>query len=279
MSDEKHEIINVESVAIERAGSREDPIAIVVAEKIRTANTAEELSAILAFAERFDANHARKSYADAMVRLKADLSTRVAHDRVVDYDGGKGRVKFSYASLAGISDSVIPVLAVHGFAHDWATENDDRVVRVTCRLRHRDGHVETCSMSGPPDTKGGKIPVQAVASTTTTLKRYTLCSILGIATGDMPDADDAPAPEPDSVDPVRTNRLITAIRKRGRTTAEAEALVERQAARWTAADREVIAEWLRGQAATSPAAAPSPVTAPSQDELVEDERRMAEEEK
>ena len=119
-------------------------------------------------------------------------------------------------------------------------------------------------MSGPPDTKGGKIPVQAVASTTTTLKRYTLCSILGIATGDMPDADDAPQEPPDTVDPRRNNAMVTALRKRGRSTAEASELVGgRGPSQWTAADREEIGLWLRAQ--QTPATTEAPAREPGEE--------------
>ena len=270
-------IVAVEAVAIARAHDRGDPITAAAVEKLRTAST-EELGPLLNFLERLDANYARRAYAADMIRLRAALPTVIGHDKLVDYPGKDGRVKYSYMSLAALVDAVSGVLADHGFSHSYIPSNTDREVVVTCRLTHRDGHSEECTMRAPPDTKGGKSPVQAISSTATTLKRQTMIALLGLATGDMPDADDEPPREPaDSVtiDPKRNNAMVTALRKRGRALADAEKLVGKKSAQWTAADREEVGLWAKG----APAVEPPPVdgAGPTAEELAEDERRMSEE--
>jgi hypothetical protein len=143
---------------------------------------------------------------------------------------------------------------------------------MTCRLTHRDGHCEECTTpAAPPDTGPGRNAVQAIGSTLTYLQRYSLVMLLGLATGDAPDPDDAPAEQPDTVDPRRNNEAVTAIRRKGRLMADAERLCGgRRAAQWTAADRETLRDWLRAEPTTDTPPGPTP------EELAEDERRLSE---
>jgi hypothetical protein len=52
---------------------------------------------------------------------------------------------------------------------------------VTCILKHRLGHFETCTMGGPPDESGGKNRIQGFKSTKSYLERQTLEAICGVA--------------------------------------------------------------------------------------------------
>jgi hypothetical protein len=56
-------------------------------------------------------------------------------------------------------------------------------VYVTCHLIHKDGHAETLTLEGPPDSSGSKNPLQEMQSTASYLKRQSLLAITGTATG------------------------------------------------------------------------------------------------
>lgn len=56
-------------------------------------------------------------------------------------------------------------------------------VTVTCHLTHRDGHTETLTLEGPPDSSGSKNPLQEMQSSASYLKRQSLLAITGTATG------------------------------------------------------------------------------------------------
>jgi hypothetical protein len=56
-------------------------------------------------------------------------------------------------------------------------------VYVTCYLTHSDGHTESLTLEGPPDTSGAKNPLQEMQSTASYLKRQSLLAITGTATG------------------------------------------------------------------------------------------------
>jgi hypothetical protein len=55
---------------------------------------------------------------------------------------------------------------------------------MTCRVSHVAGHYEETKMIGEPDQSGGKNNIQAKGSTMTYLQRYTLNTLLAIATED-----------------------------------------------------------------------------------------------
>jgi hypothetical protein len=236
-----HAIIEAESVAIEtRAREREmDPIASAAIGMLRENPTPETADKILDFLERLDANHARKAYAAAMIGLKRDLPSVIAKN-------AKGHTN-RYARLDGIMSVVQPILSKHGFDISWkSTPAEKGLIVVTCRLTHEAGHYEECSTPpAPPDTGPGRNQLQAICSTMTYLSRYSLVLLLGLATGDAPDPDEPRAEDPGSVDPKRNNAMVTAVRRRNRPLVDAEELVGRPSAQWTAADREEVSLWLR----------------------------------
>lgn len=91
----------------------------------------------------------------------------------------------TYARLEDINDTVRPVLQKFGFAITFNIEQPDlKSVRVTAILSHREGHTQTSSLLLPCDTSGSKNAVQAVGSTVSYGKRYTMCALLNISTGD-----------------------------------------------------------------------------------------------
>ena len=70
----------------------------------------------------------------------------------------------------------------------WEISNNNDIITVTCILSHSGGYELQTSIQAPKDATPGKSNVQAIASTITYLKRYTLVSLLGIGTAD-PDDD------------------------------------------------------------------------------------------
>lgn len=245
---ESHEIIAVEAVAIAAPVSRQ--VHPVVAAMMAGSPTPETLRELLKVQREWEADEARKAFTRAMVALKRDLPAVIARDATVDFTGAKGRTHYTHATLAGAMAAVSDVLASHGFSVGWIPSTDDRMVRVTCRLTHAEGHCEEATLSSPPDTSGSKGQAQAVASTVTLLQRYTLLALLGIATADMHDPGPR-EPDPGSVDPKRNLEIAAIVRKRGLSVAAAEEHVGRRVKDWTGADLAKLRAWVTSQSAAS----------------------------
>lgn len=237
MSDD-HSIIPAEVVAVTPSQGRQ--MSPVVQAMVAQATSPETIRELLSVQREWEAGEARKAYTRALVDLKRDLPAVLARDKRVSYGSGNGAVGYTHTSLAAAVEATASILSDHGFSLSWEPSTaDERAVRVTCRLTHREGHSEACALSAPPDAKGSKSPAQAIASTVTLLQRYTMLSLLGIATADM--RDPTPPQEPDDqVDPKRNLNAAAALRKAGRDVAAVERQLGRSVKEWTKADRDRV---------------------------------------
>lgn len=231
-------------------------LAPVVEQALAQSPTPETISALLDVQERWEAGEARKAFARALVALKRDLPSTLAMDATVDFSSAKGRTYYRHTSLAALMDVVDEHLPRHGFAVSWSTSQTERgVISVTCRLLHEDGHSEETTLASQPDTSGSKGPAQAIASTTTYLKRYTAMALLGLASGEEREPHGPPAAEvvePDSVDAARNREAAAWLVRRRLSITEAEERIGRSVQDWTDADLGVIRAWAREQLAREP---------------------------
>lgn len=140
----------------------------------------EQVEKMMALQERWEAGEARKAYNTAFSAFKAEAVHIIKNKQVTDGPlKGKG-----YAELHAVVDALTPALSRHGLSASWRLTKDEKDwMEVTCYLRHVNGHEESVSMGGPPDTGGAKNLIQARASTKTYLERYTLKAICGVAEG------------------------------------------------------------------------------------------------
>jgi len=240
MSDPKHASIAI----VERSEPQQmHPLVKAAIDGARP----EDLRELLALQRDWEANEARKAFTRALVSLKGDMPTVIDRDRLVDHETkAGGRKRFRHASLAAAMDAVTPHLTAHGFSLAWTPSTQGSSVTVLCRLTHAEGHHEETSISAPIDTSGSKSPAQGVASTITLLSRYTALSLLGIATADMREPTGEPSPpDPDRVDTARNLRAVGRLRAHGRTREDAETVIGRPVAEWTAADLARLSEWVR----------------------------------
>jgi len=124
-------------------------------------------------------------------------------------DMGYGKPKYNYAEFGEIVTTIQEPLKRHGLSYHFEIGNEPVVIKgekgedvivefvaVTCTVAHKSGYEKTTTMSVQKDAGAGKSNVQAVGSTITYLKRYTLLALLGIGTAD-PD-DDAVSTIPDN---------------------------------------------------------------------------------
>lgn len=140
----------------------------------------DTLEKLMNLQERWSINQARKAFDDAMADLRGSLKPIMKRQT-----GHTGK----YEALTDISEVVDPLLSPLGLSYRWrVADGDDKRVKVTCIVTHRDGHREETTLSAAPDTTGSKNPIQAVGSAVTYLQRYTLKAALGLAAGKDTDA-------------------------------------------------------------------------------------------
>jgi hypothetical protein len=222
----------------------------------------EALRALLEIQRDWEREESRKAFERAMVALKRDLPTVLHRDKTVDFTGKSGsRTHYTHTSLAAAVDAISSPLTQHGFSHSWTPSTDDRgKVSVTCCLTHVEGHSKETTISAPVDTSGNKGPAQGVASTITLLQRYTLLSLLGIATADQVDPlveDDGSVRPVDESQRTRPNpdraiKAVGAITKKGRSREDAEGYLGKRVQDWSDDDIDSLNEWVKRPAEREP---------------------------
>jgi hypothetical protein len=161
----------------------------MIAVAIERGMDAGTLKELMALEREWRADQAKHAYDEAFAAFKAEAIS-VVRNKVVTDGPLKGK---SYAELFAVVDAVTPALSRHGLSASWKVTKDEKDwIEVTCYLRHVQGHTESASFSGPPDSGGAKNPIQARASAKTYLERYTLLAVTGLAAKDQ-DRDGASA--------------------------------------------------------------------------------------
>lgn len=245
---DSHEIIAVATMTptyIERPAALHPLVAL--AQKQSGEINVDTLRELMALQREYEAGEAKKSFTRAMVALKAEMPSVLIHDSKVGYETKSGgKTSYTHTSLGSAIDAVTPHLAKFGFSLTWSgPPNTTQCISVVCRLSHSDGHFEEMQLSGPPDSSGGKNPIQAIGSTAKYLQRYTALMLLGIATQkDIEDADSAPM---DAIDIEKNLRAVSYLKSVGIDLKEAEMHVQRDMKKWTAEDLSTLRELARSR--------------------------------
>ena len=169
----------------------------------------DRLERLMRLQQEWEANEARKAYVAAIATFKKNPPTILKATRV-NFKNKEGRVTdYMHATLGDVTQPIIEGLAAVGISHRWDVEQPDGgMISVRCILTHEQGHSESVVMRAGRDDSGGKNAIQQVASTITYLERYTLLSITGLATHDMPDNDGRSQPESKSETTVQQAKAV-----------------------------------------------------------------------
>jgi hypothetical protein len=168
------------------------------------------LEKLMGLQERWEANEARKAFVAAKAAFVAERPT-IIKNKTVSFGSGKSTA-FDHATLDNVCNVVGPVLSRHGLSASWRTaQGDGGKIRVSCVLTHEQGHSEEVWLEGAPDTSGSKNAIQAIGSAVTYLSRYTLLSILGLATRDQDD-DARMAGMDGLISPAQKEEIVSLLR-------------------------------------------------------------------
>jgi hypothetical protein len=144
----------------------------------------DRLERMLQMQERIIAKQAESAFNRDMAAMQAELPTIQKNGKIEV----NNVVRSTYARFEDINEAVKPIMQKYGFAVTFKVETADRV-KVTGILTHREGHRETTDMVLPVDASGSKNAVQAIGSSVQYGKRYVMCALLNISTGDDDDGE------------------------------------------------------------------------------------------
>lgn len=132
---------------------------------------------------------AKKEYFAAMSKCQAELPVVVKNKK-------NDHTRSNYADLAAIEEQAMPVIHKHGFAVSFQPDgyNDKGELRIRWEISHEGGHSRDGIGEIPVDGAGSqgkvnKTGTQAFGSTATYGRRYLLCMLFNISTGDDRDGN------------------------------------------------------------------------------------------
>lgn len=159
----------------------------------------EKMERLLKMQREIMAESAKAEFVNALANLQGTCPQIKRKSK-----GGHG----NYAKYEDMMKIVRPLMMENGFTETFDTSTAERLVKVVCTLFHRAGHSTISTFEAPIDKSGSKNDIQAVASTISYGKRYSLGQALGLVFTDEDDdgaaisaaseqaADLAPRPKP-----------------------------------------------------------------------------------
>lgn len=141
----------------------------------------DKLEKLMQLQERWNANQARSAFYAALSQFQ--MNCPVITKSKSGYDD-----RYRYAPLDKITEAIKGVMNACGLTYRWEQAEEADKITVTCIINHIQGHAESTSLTGSPDTSGSKNAIQSRGSVVQYLRRYTLESALGISTS-MSDND------------------------------------------------------------------------------------------
>ncbi len=142
--------------------------------------TLDQVEQMMNLQQRWEEREAEKAFNDALAAFKSE-AVEIIKRKAVDFTGKNGRTHYKHAELSDVVEAVGPALSKHGFSWSWKTHQEKDLIRVTCILKHRQGHTDSVSLEANADQSGSKNNIQAIASTVTYLQRHTLKAITGVS--------------------------------------------------------------------------------------------------
>ena len=171
-----------------------------------------KLSALLDVYERVETRNAVVAFNTAMAGMQPTLPVIQKNGLMKVHSKKTGKThETPYALFDDIQKAISPIAESHGFSFRFETGRADNAdVVVTCIVAHAAGHETRTTLSGPVDATGSKNAVQAIGSTTSYLKRYTLCAALNIIIEGEDDDGQLGGGEPTNREPIeRGERMKT----------------------------------------------------------------------
>ena len=157
----------------------------LIGQAVAAGASVEQLEKLMSLQERWEMNQSRKAFYKAMNEFQGNKPEMIKGKKV---DFGQGKTKYNYNPLPKIQKAIDPVLSQYGLSYKWKQESAEGKIKITCVVSHVDGYSEETWLEGGHDTSGSKNSLQAIGSTVTYLKRYTLENALGLSSDEDDDA-------------------------------------------------------------------------------------------
>ncbi len=197
-------------------------VEVLISQAITQGLPVETMERLFTLREKVKAEQAREAFVDSMSSFQSVCPIIEKTKKVLNKDGRT--VRYQYAPIEAIAEQIKKPLADNGLSYKWEVENKVGFINATAVVTHRLGHSEHSSFEVPIDTDGYMTAPQKYASALTFAKRYSLCNILGISTGEE-DTDAVDVGKESDAKDIKA-KIMFLLRSLGNETKEKEQIVE-----------------------------------------------------
>lgn len=172
----------------------------------------EKMKQLMELERQWRADQAKQAFNSAFAAFKSE-AVKLLRTKSITDGPLKGK---KHVELGEIVRVATPPLSKHGLSISWKlTKDDPQWMEITCTLRHIEGHSESVSMGGAPDTGPGRNAIQARGSAKTYLERYTATAILGLAPEEDDDGQGGPEQPGESMESAAAADFLSLIEGSG----------------------------------------------------------------
>ena len=173
--------------------TEEGPVMALMQQAVEKGLSVESISALVDLQDRVMRRRAELEFSRAFAEFQVKCPSILRNKRASIATKSGGSYGFSYADFEQVVATVRPPLAEAGFSFTFDSESDGKSLKVTCHLRHTNGHSVASSFKLPTDNTSGMSEQQKVGSALSYAKRQALVAVLGAV---LTDDQDAPPPAP-----------------------------------------------------------------------------------
>lgn len=155
----------------------------LIEKAVSNGGSIDQLEKLMDLQERWEKKEAEKDFHDALNKFQSEKPSIIKSK--------KGH-NSKYAPLPKIQKAIDPVLTKFGLSYRFEQSGENGKIKITCILSHSNGHSKSTHLEAGSDTSGSKNAIQAIGSTISYLKRYTLENALGLSADEDDDGQTAP---------------------------------------------------------------------------------------
>lgn len=154
----------------------------LISEAIKAGASIETLERIFSLREKVKAEQAKEAFVAATAKFQSEVPMIQKTKKVMNKDGRT--VRYQYAPIESIVQQIKKPLVANGLSYRFETAQEGGLIKATCILTHLLGHSEQSTFEVMVDSDGFMTAPQKSASALTFAKRYALCNVTGVSTGD-----------------------------------------------------------------------------------------------
>ncbi|MEM1973707.1 MAG: ERF family protein [Thermoplasmata archaeon] len=146
----------------------------------------KSIEKIIQLRENLQKEISKREFFKSLTQFQKEVPVIQKDQVVLNKDGS---VRYKYASLDKITETIKPFLTKYGLSYRFETHFEEKHIEIKCIITHIMGHSEVTSFKIPVDSSPNMSDIQKYGSSITYARRYALSLALGLTTDEDDDGN------------------------------------------------------------------------------------------